>query len=176
MRRGHSAAAGLSAASAVTLSPSHLCPPAGKWHVGAKRLFELFPGGLKKRIRAERRKHWDQHQNAAVTAAAAAVAAFERQHSKLSTEQAKELEELQLRLSLLQGMQEKLDDLGENGGPLRAFPGNLTSSTKRCTPHIIASMTLVAIGVGASTDFSKAAVLQKPPDLHLDVSLSAQVR
>ena len=48
-----------------------------------------------------------------MTAAAAAVAAFERQHSKLSTEQANELEELQLRLSLLQGMQEKLDDLGE---------------------------------------------------------------
>ncbi len=49
-----------------------------------------------------------------MTAAAAAVAAFERRHSKLSTEQAKELEELQLRLSLLQGMQEKLDDLGES--------------------------------------------------------------
>ena len=39
---------------------------AGKWHVGAKRAFELFPGPLKKRVTKERRKPWDRQQQATI--------------------------------------------------------------------------------------------------------------
>ena len=49
--------------------------PSGDWHVGAKRAFELFPGGLEKRIKGERKKRFAEEQRAALTAATAAAAA-----------------------------------------------------------------------------------------------------
>ena len=42
--------------------------------MGAKRAFELFPGGLKARSRAERKKRFSKLQRQAVTAAAAHAA------------------------------------------------------------------------------------------------------
>lgn len=42
--------------------------------MGAKRAFELFPGSLKARSRAERRKRFSKLQRQAVTAAAAHAA------------------------------------------------------------------------------------------------------
>lgn len=51
---------------------------AGLWHVGAKRAFELFPGGLKKRSKQERKKRWEQKQREAVTACTAAVASHKK--------------------------------------------------------------------------------------------------
>lgn len=32
--------------------------PTGKWHVGIKRAQELYPNGLKGRVKAERKKEW----------------------------------------------------------------------------------------------------------------------
>ena len=46
--------------------------------MGAKRAFELFPGGLKARSKEERRKRWDRRQREAVTAATEAVAAAKK--------------------------------------------------------------------------------------------------
>lgn len=46
----------------------------GDWHVGAKRAFELFPGGLKRRIKEERKKRFAEAQRAALTAATGAAA------------------------------------------------------------------------------------------------------
>lgn len=43
--------------------------------MGAKRAFELFPGGLEKRIKGERKKRFAEEQRAALTAATAAAAA-----------------------------------------------------------------------------------------------------
>ena len=51
----------------------HSCAT-GDWHVGAKRVFELFPGSLKARSRAERKKRFSKLQRQAVTAAAAHAA------------------------------------------------------------------------------------------------------
>ncbi len=42
--------------------------------MGAKRVFELFPGGLKARSRGERKKRFSKLQRQAVTAAAAHAA------------------------------------------------------------------------------------------------------
>jgi hypothetical protein len=46
---------------------------AGKWHVGIKAAFELFPGPLKKRLETERKKRFDEQHRAAITAATAAA-------------------------------------------------------------------------------------------------------
>jgi hypothetical protein len=64
----------------MPLHPRVVTPPtwhslAGIWHVGAKRTFELFPGGLEKRIKGERKKRFAEEQRAALTAATAAAAA-----------------------------------------------------------------------------------------------------
>ena len=53
--------------------------PAGQWHVGYKRAFDLFPKGLQKRIVTERKKRQDQLQRVAMTQATA-------EYSKLSAD------------------------------------------------------------------------------------------
>ena len=47
--------------------------------MGAKRVFELFPGGLKARSRAERKKGFSKLQRQALTAAAAHAATASRE-------------------------------------------------------------------------------------------------
>ncbi|KAK9786061.1 hypothetical protein WJX73_002387 [Symbiochloris irregularis] len=100
--------------------------PSGKWYVGAKNAFELFPGGLKKRMTKERRKHWDREHQAAVARTTEAIAAAEngKGSKPASTDKADEDKgqaaqqtklkkaELQSRLELLQGVGEKHDDAG----------------------------------------------------------------
>lgn len=41
--------------------------------MGAKRVFELYPGPLKKRMQARRKERWDLHQSEALEAATAAA-------------------------------------------------------------------------------------------------------
>lgn len=53
---------------------------AGKWHVGIKAAFELFPGPLKSRIKAERKKRFDEQHRAAVTAATSAASKSTKVH------------------------------------------------------------------------------------------------
>ncbi|WIA14765.1 hypothetical protein OEZ85_003250 [Tetradesmus obliquus] len=49
--------------------------PSGQWHVGCRRLFELFPKPLQSRVKEQRKKAFEEAQRAAVAAAAAALAA-----------------------------------------------------------------------------------------------------
>jgi hypothetical protein len=58
--------------------------PSGDWHVGARRLYELFPDGLVARMRAERARAAAAQQRPAVAAANAALAAFNKAHPKAS--------------------------------------------------------------------------------------------
>ncbi|KAK9867034.1 hypothetical protein WJX84_006426, partial [Apatococcus fuscideae] len=51
--------------------------PSGKWHVGAKRAFELYPGPLKKRMQVRRKERWDVHQSRAIEAGTAGLKASE---------------------------------------------------------------------------------------------------
>jgi tripeptidyl-peptidase-2 len=39
--------------------------PSGKWNVGMKRVFELYPSSLKKRVESERKKEWNKLHKAA---------------------------------------------------------------------------------------------------------------
>jgi len=83
--------------------------PSGKWHVGSKAAFDLFPNQLKERIRNERQKRFSEQQRVAHTAATAAAA--DAPGGK-STEDKKRAEELQARPKLLQDMADKHKDFG----------------------------------------------------------------
>ena len=71
----------------AAVAGSTLRPPgaAGEWHIGAKRAFELFPGGLQARSKAERKKRWAKQQREAITAAAAQAATALQEGSVRST-------------------------------------------------------------------------------------------
>ena len=47
----------------------HCLNASGKWRVGVKHLYELVPMGLKKRIKQDRRKLWDEQQSLSVAKA-----------------------------------------------------------------------------------------------------------
>ena len=88
--------------------------PSGQWHVGAKPAFQLFPGGLKQRIKEERRRKFDEQQRIAVTEATAALAAFESANGKAPNAPAliKQKEELEARVKLLEDLAGKYEDQG----------------------------------------------------------------
>ena len=93
---------------------------AGKWHVGAKHLYELIPNGLKKRLKEDRRKRWDEHQAKAVSAAWADLSAAsaknsepDKQKEAQDKEQKKKAkEEHQTRTELLKDLNGKYEDTG----------------------------------------------------------------
>jgi hypothetical protein len=93
---------------------SHSVSTAGKWRVGAKRLYQLIPRGLKARLEKERKKRFEAHQREAVTAATAAVAAFQRKHNSgsLSAAEEKEAKDLKDRVQTLKDLEDKWEDLG----------------------------------------------------------------
>ena len=95
------------------LAPS-LMSAAGNWRVGAKRLYQLIPRGLKSRLEKERKKRFGAQQREAVTAATAAVASFQRRHNggSLSAAEEKEAKDLKDRLQTLKDLEDKWEDLG----------------------------------------------------------------
>lgn len=86
--------------------------PTGKYHLGLKRAFELYPGGLVSRLVAKRREKWDGQQRVAVTALERQLADWDAAHTSPTQEQKKEREEIELRLAQLKALQEKYDDPG----------------------------------------------------------------
>jgi hypothetical protein len=86
--KGRRSVTGLALATvSAAVASSTLRPPgaAGEWHIGAKRAFELFPGGLQARSKAERKKRWAKQQREAITAAAAQAAKALQEGSVRST-------------------------------------------------------------------------------------------
>lgn len=76
--------------------------PTGVWRVGCKHVFELFPRGLRARMREQRAKKLDEAQRAAVAAATAELAAFNKANPSPSTDKLKkEKAELEQRLATL---------------------------------------------------------------------------
>ena len=90
--------------------------PSGEWRVGAKPAFDLFPGGLKQRIKEERKKKFDEQQRAAVTEATTSLAAFESANGgrtpASSPALVKQREELETKVKLLEEMAGKYEDQG----------------------------------------------------------------
>ncbi|KAL0024941.1 hypothetical protein WJX77_004746 [Trebouxia sp. C0004] len=93
--------------------------PTGKWHVGVKHLYELVPAGLKKRIKEDRRKSWDEQQAACVATAwtdlskaSKAVDSSKTKDAEAKLRLKKMKEEHQTRTELLKDMTAKYEDTG----------------------------------------------------------------
>jgi tripeptidyl-peptidase II len=90
--------------------------PSGEWRVGAAPAFSLLPGGLKHRLKEERRKRFDEQQRGAVTKATAALVAFEAAHGRApataTPAEIKQREELEARMKLLEELSSKYEDQG----------------------------------------------------------------
>jgi tripeptidyl-peptidase II len=97
----------------MQLNPSWV-NPTGQWHVGAKAAYDLFPAGLKKRTKEERKRRFEERQRVAITAATSALAAHERAHGRTPSDAAvkKDRTELEARLKLLEEMMGKYEDFG----------------------------------------------------------------
>ena len=80
-------------------------------------MYQLIPRGLKSRLERERKKRFQAQQREAVTAATAALAAWQRRHEggsgTLTAAQEKEGKDLKDRLQTLKDLEEKREDLGE---------------------------------------------------------------
>ncbi|MBK9118998.1 MAG: S8 family serine peptidase [Phycisphaerales bacterium] len=86
--------------------------PSGEYRVGLKAGYELFPRELVGRLKAERRKTWDERQRALVTALRREIEAWKNANPSPTAEQAKERDDLELRLSQLQEVQQGYEDPG----------------------------------------------------------------
>lgn len=86
--------------------------PSGEYHLGLKRAYELYPGGLVGRLEAKRAEKWDQQQRAAVTALERQMAEWDAAHPKPTKTQKKERDEIELRLEQLNELQGDYDDPG----------------------------------------------------------------
>lgn len=86
--------------------------PSGKYHVGIKRAYELFPGGLQGRVTQKHREAWDEQQRQASTALKRQLFDWRNKHREPSRAQIKERDDLQTRLDELNAMQDGFDDPG----------------------------------------------------------------
>eukprot|EP00892_Ulva_mutabilis_P003276 jgi/Ulvmu1/131/UM001_0135.1 len=85
--------------------------PSGKWRVGAKPVFELYPGGCKSRMTQRRKDKWQEKQDAALAAAITDLAAFSTAGLS-SAEQKQRKAELEARVALLEGHASGYADAG----------------------------------------------------------------
>ncbi|KAJ8310382.1 hypothetical protein KUTeg_012247 [Tegillarca granosa] len=89
--------------------------PTGKYHIGAKRLYDLYPKRLQDRVVKERReKNWDPNQRTALAEAVHSLEQFESEHSNttLSPEDKLVKEDLQAQVEVLTNIDKKFNDCG----------------------------------------------------------------
>lgn len=84
-----------------------------EWHVGVKPLFNLFPGGLIRRIKDSRLKKFREFQRESVTNANQALAEFNQKNPNCTQiELQKQKTELEDRIKLLDSMMSTYEDNG----------------------------------------------------------------
>lgn len=87
--------------------------PSGKYHLGLKRGYELFPETLVTRLRKERKeKFFEESQRLAVKQIQIQIENFDQTHSNPNADEKKERQELITQLELLQELNKKYDDPG----------------------------------------------------------------
>ncbi|XP_076435935.1 tripeptidyl-peptidase 2-like isoform X2 [Babylonia areolata] len=94
--------------------PDSWTNPSGKWHVGQKPAFELYPKPLAERMKKERREHlWDPPHRVALAEASRRLEEFDAQRGPgTSMEDTLMREELQTQVDLLVTLDKKYNDLG----------------------------------------------------------------
>ena len=96
-----------------TLSiPDQWKNPSGKLHLGWKRAFDLYPGGLVARLKRERRKDWTRQQRVASNTLAKSLVDWDKDHPKPNAAMKLEREELVERIAQLKAAASNLADPG----------------------------------------------------------------
>ncbi|KAK7483877.1 hypothetical protein BaRGS_00024894 [Batillaria attramentaria] len=87
--------------------------PSGKYHVGVKPAFDLYPKGLVDRMKKERREHmWDPTHRVALADATRKLEEFDSKSSSTLLEDKLLREELQAQVDLLTSLDKKYSDCG----------------------------------------------------------------
>ncbi|EAQ77790.1 S8 family serine peptidase [Blastopirellula marina] len=95
----------------LTIPKKWKCP-SGEFHVGMKRGYDLFPGGLVSRLKKERKKDWDEEFRAVQAKLSDQIEAFHIAHPKPSEVEKEELKELTTRRTELDKAHDNWDDPG----------------------------------------------------------------
>ncbi|KAG0430430.1 hypothetical protein HPB47_022708, partial [Ixodes persulcatus] len=95
--------------------PDSWTNPTGKYHVGVKCAYEMYPKSLKERVqKSYKEREWSPPHNLALAKAARKLQQFEASHSAapLGQEEKLEKEELETQVELLGALEKKFEDLG----------------------------------------------------------------
>ena len=86
--------------------------PTGKYQVGLKRAYEMFPGGLVGRLTGKRREKWDEANRAVLTEVERQLVEWDAAHPQPSQKERKERDDMELRIDQLMEMDGEYDDPG----------------------------------------------------------------
>lgn len=89
--------------------------PNKKWHVGSKRLYELYPEGLRQRMKKERKVMLEEYHNALLNKASMDLYEFNERFpssSGVTDEVKRKREEMETRVEVLTSLLEKFEDFG----------------------------------------------------------------
>ena len=89
--------------------------PTNAWRVGSKRLYELYPEGLRHRMKKEKKATLEEYHNALLNKASVKLYEFNEKNPSMSgasDELKKEKEELEARVEVLTELFEKYQDFG----------------------------------------------------------------
>ena len=92
--------------------PSDWKNPSGKFHLGWKRAFDLFPGELIARLKRERRRDWERQQRVTLNQLKQDLAAWNKAHPKPTASERLHRDELAERITQLQAAAGNLQDPG----------------------------------------------------------------
>jgi len=95
-----------------TLTLGNWKVPTGKVRLGLKRAFEIFPGGLKRRIKEERKREFDEKHRKAATEAQRALGEWEASHKSPSEAERREKKDLEAVIEALSEANDQYDDPG----------------------------------------------------------------
>jgi tripeptidyl-peptidase-2 len=103
----------LTGLSGRTLQPGdHWRNPTGKYHLGIKRGYELFPGPLVERLKTRRRELWNEQQRPLEARLQQALADATQAQAQPSDADTRTLKDLQLRLEQFRAWQKSWEDPG----------------------------------------------------------------
>jgi tripeptidyl-peptidase-2 len=86
--------------------------PSGEYHVGIKPAFEIFPRGLVRRLKEERRKDFDEQHRAAIATARRNLELWDEANPQPSQRELEQREDLAARLEQLEALAEEYEDAG----------------------------------------------------------------
>ncbi|XP_041482803.1 tripeptidyl-peptidase 2-like isoform X1 [Lytechinus variegatus] len=94
--------------------PSHWQNPSGKFHIGVKNAYELYPKGLKERVQKDRKeKLWDRYHKPAIAEVTRKLEAYDAAHPNVTKQEEKlERDNLAAMLDVLNNADKKYSDPG----------------------------------------------------------------